>query len=145
MLLEVFLAKQPSLISCMVGRMVAAYQPLPPGGWGCHQPLACLCCGGARACLAAALLGAEATGRARLDGLLSYHRPLGQWRKGGDRPHTGGDFFPQEMNERSKCHPRGTSLVVQWLRRHASNTGNAGLIPGQRTKIPHAVCCSQRK
>ena len=35
--------------------------------------------------------------------------------------------------------PEGTSLVVQWLRLHGSNAGGAGLIPGQGTKIPHAV------
>ena len=40
----------------------------------------------------------------------------------------------------------GTSLVVQWLRLHASNAGGPGLIPGQGTrshmlqlKIPHAA------
>ena len=33
---------------------------------------------------------------------------------------------------------RGTSLVVQWLRLHAPNTGGLGSIPGQGTKIPHA-------
>ena len=27
--------------------------------------------------------------------------------------------------------PRGTSLVVQWLRRHASRAGGPGLMPGQ--------------
>ena len=31
------------------------------------------------------------------------------------------------------------SLVVQWLGLHASTTGGSGLIPGQRTKIPHAT------
>lgn len=33
----------------------------------------------------------------------------------------------------------GNSLVVQWLRLHASNAGAVGLIPGQRTKISHAL------
>ena len=28
----------------------------------------------------------------------------------------------------------GTSLVVQWLRLHAANTGDPGLIPSQGTK-----------
>ena len=32
----------------------------------------------------------------------------------------------------------GTSLVVQWLRLHASNAGGAGSLPGWGTKIPHA-------
>ena len=33
----------------------------------------------------------------------------------------------------------GTSLVVKWLRLHPSNAGDAGLSPGQGTKIPHAA------
>ena len=32
----------------------------------------------------------------------------------------------------------GTSLVVQWLKLHASTAGGTGLIPPRRTKIPHA-------
>ena len=32
----------------------------------------------------------------------------------------------------------GASLVVQWLRLHASTVGIMGSIPGQGTKIPHA-------
>ena len=35
-------------------------------------------------------------------------------------------------------HPWGTSLVVQWLRLHASNPGGPGLIPGQGTR-PHML------
>ena len=38
----------------------------------------------------------------------------------------------------------GTSLVVQWLRLHAPNTGCMGLIPDWGTKIPHATCCCQK-
>ena len=45
----------------------------------------------------------------------------------------------------SKWHGPGTSLMVQWLRLHASNAGGAGSIPDQGTrshmpqlKIPHA-------
>ena len=38
-----------------------------------------------------------------------------------------------------------TSLVVQWLRRQASNEGDMGSIPGQGTKIPHAMQCSQKE
>ena len=33
----------------------------------------------------------------------------------------------------------GTSLVVQWLRQHASNVGSVGSVPARGTKIPHAV------
>ena len=40
---------------------------------------------------------------------------------------------------------RDTSLVVQWLRLHASNAGGAGLIPGWGTKILHAVWHSQKQ
>ena len=34
---------------------------------------------------------------------------------------------------------------VHWLRLCASTAGSSGLIPGQRTKFPHAVWCSQKK
>ena len=33
--------------------------------------------------------------------------------------------------------------MVQGLKAHASTAGGAGLIPGQRTKIPHAMQHSQ--
>ena len=33
----------------------------------------------------------------------------------------------------------GLPVVVQWLRLHASNAGAAGSIPGQGTRILHAV------
>ena len=40
----------------------------------------------------------------------------------------------------------GTSLVVQWLRLHASNAGaGVGSIPGGGTKIPHAMQCGPQK
>ena len=39
----------------------------------------------------------------------------------------------------------GTSLVVQWLRLQASIAGGAGSIPGQGTKILHAVQHGQIK
>ena len=35
--------------------------------------------------------------------------------------------------------PQGTSVVVQWLRFHASNAGGMGSIPGRGTKIPHGI------
>ena len=38
--------------------------------------------------------------------------------------------------------PLGTSQAVQRLRLHASNAGGMGLIPGQVTKIPHAMQCT---
>ena len=33
----------------------------------------------------------------------------------------------------------GTSLMVQWLRLCTSSSGDAGLIPGQGTRIPHKI------
>ena len=39
----------------------------------------------------------------------------------------------------------GTSSAVRWLRLPASNAAGLGLILGQRTKIPHAPQCSQKK
>ena len=37
------------------------------------------------------------------------------------------------------------SLVVQWLRLHASITRGTGSIPGRGTKIPHAAHCGKKK
>ena len=42
-----------------------------------------------------------------------------------------------------KKRKRGTSLVAQWLRRWASKARGEDLIPGQGTKILHAVQCGQ--
>ena len=39
----------------------------------------------------------------------------------------------------------GTSLVVHWLRLHASNAGGMGSIPGGGTKIPHAMWHGQKE
>ena len=33
--------------------------------------------------------------------------------------------------------------MVQWLRHYASSEGGMGSIPGQGTKIPYAMLCSQ--
>ena len=38
-----------------------------------------------------------------------------------------------------------TSLVVQWLRLHASTAGAAGLIPGWGTKIPRDAAKKKKK
>ena len=38
-----------------------------------------------------------------------------------------------------------TSLAVQWLRLCASTAGGAGSIPGQETRIPHALGLGQKK
>ena len=37
------------------------------------------------------------------------------------------------------------SLVVQWLRTHDSTARGTGLIPGQRSKIPHAPQCGEKE
>ena len=39
----------------------------------------------------------------------------------------------------------GTSLAFQWLRLLTSNAGSVDSIPGQGTKIPHAVHAAERK
>ena len=51
-------------------------------------------------------------------------------------------------NTKKQClqsSKKGTSLVVQWLRLCVSNARGVGLIPGQGTKIPHAIQCGQKK
>ena len=48
----------------------------------------------------------------------------------------------QNKTEKTKG---GISLAVQWLRLHASNAVGLGSIPGQGTKIPHAVWHGQKK
>ena len=44
----------------------------------------------------------------------------------------------KQGNDILKMYP-GTSLAVQWLTFHASTAGDMGSIPGQGTKIPHAL------
>ena len=48
-----------------------------------------------------------------------------------------GNYWPKRIRY------LGTSLVVQWLRLHASNARGEHSIPVRRTKIPHAVQHSQ--
>ena len=72
------------------------------------------------------------------------------------------DWFPLGLTSLISLHSKGlsgvfsrpipvrnhilkSSLVVQWLRLCPSSTGGAGLIPGWRTKIPHAVLWGQKK
>ena len=50
----------------------------------------------------------------------------------------------EQASDTLKCLG-GTSLVVQWLRLWASTAGGTGSILGQRTKIPHAARCGQKK
>ena len=44
-----------------------------------------------------------------------------------------------------KIKTQGFPLAIQWLRLHSSNTGVTDLIPGQGTKIPHAMQFSPPK
>ena len=60
---------------------------------------------------------------------------LARWGKGSQGLHVNGwlietKAFAQEL--------QGTSLAVQCLRLHLPMQGNAGSIPGEGTKIPHA-------
>ena len=56
-------------------------------------------------------------------------------------------FLPEFL----QCGPHSAvsclqnSLVVQWVRLHASNAAGAGLIPGQGTKIPYALSQKKKK
>ena len=49
------------------------------------------------------------------------------------------------MGNDSKNEKAGTSLVVQWLRLHASTVGGTGQIPGQGTKLLYAMWRSQKR
>ena len=44
-----------------------------------------------------------------------------------------------------KINVLGTSLAVQWLRLHVSNTVGTGSIPGQGTRIPQVAWHGQKK
>lgn len=69
-------------------------------------------------------------------------------------PQKAGAGYPGPPGAQSLSVPQTTtsdspegrnSLAVLWLRLHASNTWGMGLMPGQRTKIPHAHGCGQKK
>ena len=65
------------------------------------------------------LLGAKATGRASL--IQEVTSSPKRWMRGLNATLV------------------GTSLMVQWLRRHTSTTGDAGLIPGGGTRTPYTL------
>ena len=68
----------------------------------------------------------------------SWHRALASYASGtGVSSLWGASTSPSKQN-------LGTSLAVQWVRLHAANAEGMGSIPGQGTKIPHAVKCSQK-
>jgi len=52
------------------------------------------------------------------------------------------DIWQNQLKKKKRQLPR-TSLRVQWLRLHASNAEDVGLIPGRGIKIPHATWHSQ--
>ena len=54
-------------------------------------------------------------------------------------------FLILNLSTIKKTYNPGTSLVVQWLRLHASIAGGMGSIPGQGAKIPHAVWHGQKQ
>ena len=54
-------------------------------------------------------------------------------------------FNYRKQKAQFKNEPRGTSQAVQWLRLCASNAGGEDSIPGQGTKIPHAMWCSKKQ
>ena len=56
----------------------------------------------------------------------------------------GGNRGARRKKLRGVSCETGTSLVVQWLRLHASNARDMASIPGQGTKIPHAMHRSQQ-
>ena len=66
------------------------------------------------------------------------------WQESYDQPRQ--HIKKQRHYFANKCHVSflGTSMVVQWLRRHVSNAGEAGSIPGRGTKIPHGEWCVQK-
>lgn len=49
---------------------------------------------------------------------------------------------PSSLNQKPRV---GTSLVVRWLRLHASTVGSAGSVAGQGAKILYAAWCSQKE
>jgi len=51
---------------------------------------------------------------------------------------------PISPRSNSKRYFRGTSLAVQSLKLHVSNVGEVGSIPGQGTKIAHAMRCRKK-
>ena len=80
------------------------------------------------------------------DGGCSHEikRHFTPWKESYDQPRQ--HIKKQRHYFANKCHVSflGTSMVVQWLRRHVSNAGEAGSIPGRGTKIPHGEWCVQK-
>ena len=77
----------------------------------------------------------------RLGGVGSAPACIPQLRS--DPPKKNPGLGPEGWGYRFKSWAR-TSLVVQWLRLHASTAGGVGWILGWGTKIPHATCCRKQ-
>ena len=52
---------------------------------------------------------------------------------------------PERKSNKVRMTTLGTSLAVQWLKLCISTAGGTGSIPGQGTKIPHAMQRGQKK
>ena len=52
---------------------------------------------------------------------------------------------PDKEGRWSRVYYSGASLVAQWLRLPAFNSGDVGSIPGWGTKISYTVWCRQKK
>lgn len=62
---------------------------------------------------------------------------------GVSSPTPTGRSSSENRAETIRINGLGAPLAVQWLRRHASTAGgDRSLIPGWRTKTPHAMQCS---
>ena len=59
--------------------------------------------------------------------------------------HLGQDAATLCLHARYQTSQVGTSLVVQWLRLHVSNTRGVGSNPGWASRIPHATERGQGK
>ena len=70
--------------------------------------------------------------------------PLGQKSKTQNKNNIVTNSIKTLKCARLKNKNLGTSLVVQWLRLCAFNAGDERLIPGQGTKVPHAIRSKHR-
>ena len=83
------------------------------------------------------MLGEETTG---MQTLLFWIRRVHLINKKKQLLHELSHDFPHWIKSFTR-----TLLVDQWLRFHAHSSGDTGSIPGQGTKIPHAIWCGKKK
>ena len=84
---------------------------------------------------------ARSTGQNKTDCHRSSISKIGQ----GERPPSSLQLQDSHAHHTHKHMHAGNSLAVQWLGHRASTVGGTGSIPGQGTKILHAVQCGQNK